>query len=498
MRLKELLNGIDISAPAEISNPEITGISYDSRAVKPGDLFVAITGFHTDGHKYIPAAISMGAVAVLSQEGQVAPESGPPQITVQDPRLALAGLVNHFYDYPSRKMGIIGVTGTDGKTTTSYLSLQILERAGFSAGLISTVFFQTADSPEPNGLRQTTPESLEIQSMLAQMVSNGKQYAVVESTSHALALHRLTGCEYDVAVMTNVTHEHLDYHGTFENYRDAKASLFGMMDGTVDKGVPKAGVINADDPSAAYFRSKTSKHIIDYGVKNPAAIRASEIDAAADGTRFTMRTPLGDARIALPLPADFNVYNAMAAAGVGISQGIDLSTICSALESAKPVTGRMERIDEGQDFTVIVDYAHTPGAIEKVLRILRPLTRGRLMAVFGSAGERDVAKRSMQGRIAAQLCDFCVFTNEDPRFEDEWKILRDIAGGAVEAGKSEGKDFLLIPDRQEAIGAAVKQARAGDTILLAGKGHESCIIVGDEKQPWDEAQVAHEVLRGLR
>lgn len=474
---------------------EITDISYDSRFVKPGSLFVALPGVHTDGHKFARAAIDGGAVAVVAQ---MKPEGLPkevPVVLVRDSRQALGDIANRFFDYPSRKMKLIGVTGTDGKTTTSFLTMKMLELAGHPAGIISTVFFQTGSELLPNSYRQTTPESVEVQGMLAEMVDHGKEYAVVESTSHGLALDRLVGCEYDVAVMTNVTHEHLEYHKTFDGYRDAKARLFQMLDSSIDKGAPKTAVINADDPNAEYFRNCTKSRVLDYGINNQAAVIASDIDASARGNSFHLATPAGECRVNLPLPGDFNVYNALAAACAVMSQGVGLDIIQKGLDTAVPVPGRMQRVDEGQRFSVIVDYAHTPESLEKVLKILRPLTAGRLMVVFGSAGERDLAKRPWMGRIAAELSDFFVVANEDPRFEDEMKILREIGAGARESGKIEGKDYLLIPDRREAIWAVVAAAQAGDTILLAGKGHEQCIIVGDQKVPWDEATVARELLR---
>jgi UDP-N-acetylmuramoyl-L-alanyl-D-glutamate--2,6-diaminopimelate ligase len=327
-------------------------------------------------------------------------------------------------------------------------------------------------------------------------------YAVLESTSHALALRKLLDCEYDVAILTNITHDHIDFHGSFEQYREDKARLFGYLKNSTPKPFlpyPKTAIVNADDPNAEFFLNKAGSAVrqLRYGIKNLADITATEIVATASRLEYNLNTPQGAIRLNLRLPGEFNVYNSMAAAAAGLSQGLTLEEIKTGLESVAGVPGRMEIIEEGQSFSVVVDYCHTPDSMTKVLKILRPLTKGRLLVVFGSAGERDIAKRPMQGEVAARLADFAVFSNEDPRLEDENKILDEIAAGAERLGWREHEQFLKIADRRAAIEAVVARAQPGDTILLAGKGHEQCIIIGTDKTPWDERDEARRALRNM-
>jgi UDP-N-acetylmuramoyl-L-alanyl-D-glutamate--2,6-diaminopimelate ligase len=512
LRLNDLLKALpeyEVVAQGYSPDPEINGISYDSRAVSPDYLFVAVSGFHTDGHKYIPDAIENGARAVIgtNRKALLNLAAAPPNnkvafVQVKDERAALAHLSACFYNYPARKLGVIGVTGTDGKTTTTFLIASLLDTAGLSSGLMGTVDFKIGARRWSNDTRQTTPEAREVQELLDAMVQQNVRYAVLESTSHALALNKLLDCYYDIAVLTNITHEHLDYHGTFENYREAKGRLFEYLRHGYPKPFlkhPPTAIVNADDPNAGYFleRAGPDVRIIRYGQRNPADIFPSEINATAARLEYNLHTPLGKTRISLKLPGDFNVYNSMAAAAVGMAVGLNLEQIKTGLESVTGVPGRMEAIEEGQPFSVVVDYAHTPESLTKVLNILRPLTPGRLLVVFGSAGERDRTKRPMQGAVAARLADFAVFTNEDPRLEDENAIIREIAEGAEQLGWRPGRDFLEIADRRTALETAFREARPGDTVLLAGKGHEQCIIIGKEKIPWDESREAREALRRL-
>lgn len=495
--LRDLLTTAGLPA-SSVPEAEVTGVAYDSRKVCPGFVFVAIPGEHTDGHAHATAAVASGAVAVIALEGRATGNTVDAAVVrVPDTRAALAPLSAAFYGFPARKLRVVGITGTDGKTTTSYLTTSVLDAGGFRTGMITTVDFKVGERWEANNSRQTTPESLENQEMLAEMVAAGCDCAVLESTSHGLALHRLDGCEYDVAVLTNITSDHLDFHETREAYIEAKSRLFAMLDESHDKGFARAAVLNLDDSTAAYMRSKTRAPAVTYALDQPADITAEDIDLGEAGTRFTLVTPAGRAPVALALPARYNVANALAAAGVGHSQGLDAATIARGLSALRGVPGRMERIDEGQAFTVIVDYAHTEESLRNVLRVLRPLTRGRLMVLFGAAGDRDPGRRTGLGSAAAGLADFAILANEDPREEDEWKILRDI-GAALEAGgRRAGEDYIAIPDRREAIAEAFRRARAGDLVLLAGKGHEQSIIVGRDKTPWDDRAVAREELRRL-
>lgn len=497
---------------------EISAVVYSSREVQSGALFVAVVGFHTDGHNFIGDAVSRGAVAVVGSNREKLAEfanskenSGVAVVWLEDERAALNHLAAAFYDFPARKLGIIGVTGTKGKTTTTFLISQMVEAGNFSSGLIGTVDFKVGSRRWANDTRQTTPEAPQIQELLAEMAREKVDLAVIESSSHGLALRKLLDCAYDIAVITNITHEHLDFHGTFEQYRHDKGLLFEYLSEEAPKSFlkfPKTAIVNEDDPNAAYFKnialSRAAERgrdvkIMGFAIDRPADVTAHSIESDARKLRYIARTPLGEVELNLNLPGRFNVYNSLAAVCVGLTVGMTLDEIKRGLESVTGVSGRMETIvvSEKQPFSVIVDYAHNPDSLEQVLKILRPLTPGKLIALFGSAGERDVAKRPMQGEVAARLADFAIFTNEDPRLEDENKIIEEIAAGAERLGWKEGENFLMIADRRAAIEAAFERARAGDTILLAGKGHEQCIIVGTDKVPWDEREEARTALHKL-
>ena len=506
MRLNVLLERIP-HPPVAGGEVEIAGLSYDSRRVQPGYLFVAIRGAHVDGHDYIPQALERGAVAIVAEAGR-ALDLPVPLIRVPDPHAFLADLAAAFYDYPARRLLVVGVTGTDGKTTTCFLTSGVLEAAGYTTALFGTVDFKIGPRRWANKTRQTSPESLEAQAFLREAVEAGCTAAVLESSSHGLALHRLEHCEYDVAVLTNVTHEHLDLHGTVEAYRLAKARLFEMLAEArkVGRGEVASplrpgrgiGVVNLDDPHAAMYIERTPGEVWTYALRNPEArVRARDIVLRPEGTSFCIETSEGTFPVHLRLPGIFNVYNALAAACVGLALGAPAEAVAKGLAAVEGVTGRMQRVDEGQPFTVLVDYAHTPEAFETVMGMLRPAVSGRMIAVFGSAGERDREKRPMQGEIAARYCELLVITDEDPRREDREAILREIAAGAERLGKKEGMDYLLIADRREAIRAAFERARPGDLVLLLGKGHEGCIFYADYALPWDEAGVAREVLREM-
>jgi UDP-N-acetylmuramoyl-L-alanyl-D-glutamate--2,6-diaminopimelate ligase len=480
----------------------VAGVCYDSRAAAPDFLFVAVPGTQVDGHAYLAAAAAHGATAALVREDRLveAAASSPPNLAllvVEDTRPALAHLAAAFYDHPGRKLRVVGVTGTDGKTTTTYLISYLLEAGGYRTGFAGTVDFKVGARVWSNDSRQSTPEAPDIQRLLAEMVEAGVDYAVLESTSHGLALDRLLDCEYDAGVFTNLSPEHLDFHGTLAQYRRDKARLFDLVRTGADKGIPKIAVLNADDPASADMRAHSPERVLTYGLHIPADVTATDLDLAAAGSRYRVRTPQAEAEIQTGLTGPFNVYNALAAIAYAESQGVALTTCAAALGGVTGFPGRMERIDCRQPFTVIVDYAHTPESLQKVLTIGRSLTSGRLIVVFGSAGERDTEKRPKMGATAAQLADYFVLANEDPRFEDAEKILEDIAAGARAAGRREGSDFLKIADRRDAIAAALTRAQPGDAVFLLGKGHEGCIIIGDEKLPWDEREVARDTLKNL-
>lgn len=504
MRLDTLLAGLEqppltIRSHAKVElnleNTEITSLAYDSRELQPGGLFLAVPGEHTDGRRFLADAAQRGARAALGPTG--AGEILPlPYIEVADMRAALADLACTFYGNPAQHLCTIGITGTDGKTTTSNLISTILDAAGKRNGLMTTANFKISGQEWENATRQSTLEALDIQRFLRRLLDEGATHAVIESTSHGLELQRVRGCAFDIGVVTNITHEHLDFHKTLENYRRAKARLFEMLDPARDKGlkVSPVAILNQDDVSYKILKPYCRVPILSYGISTPAAVRAVDLRLEAAGTRFRAILPDGEVEIVTRLVGRFNVSNCLAAIATAYSLGCSPTLIAEALATVQGVTGRMERIDEGQPFTVIVDYAHTPDSLEKVLNILRPLTSGKLMVVFGSAGERDRQKRPIMGKIAAQISDFFVITDEDPREEDRVHILQEIAEGARSAGKREGQDFLCIADRREAITAAFARASKGDTVLLAGKGHEQSIIIGTTKIPWDDRRVAREQL----
>ncbi|MBC7262676.1 MAG: UDP-N-acetylmuramoyl-L-alanyl-D-glutamate--2,6-diaminopimelate ligase, partial [Chloroflexi bacterium] len=398
--------------------------------------------------------------------------------------------------HPARKLGVIGVTGTDGKTTTVRLISAILQAAGYRVGWISTVNAFIGGVEVDTGLHTTTPDAPDIQNYLAQMVAQGAQYAVIEATSHGLAQHRVTACEFDVAVVTNITHEHLDYHGTFEEYRAAKARLFKHLATSYRKpGVPKAAILNADDPSYDFLQALCAVQCYSYGIEKPSDIRAEQIRSLPSGLAFQVVTPEGEFPVESPLIGMFNVYNILAAIAVGISQGVPYEAVQRGVLAVSGVTGRMERIALGQDFTVVIDFAHTPNALEKALRTVRTMTQGKVLVVFGCAGLRDHAKRPLMGEIAGKLADYIFLTAEDPRTEDVHDIIRQIAVGCERAGRREGVDFWEIPDRSEAISAAIARAKPGDLVIITGKGHERSMCFGTTEYPWSEHEAVEKAIR---
>ena len=404
--------------------------------------------------------------------------------------LAEAVLANIIYGFPARNLKVIGVTGTDGKTTTSTLITAMLRDAGYKVGMMTTISLDLGNGPIPNPTRLTTVTSFSLQRGLRQLAKAKVDWVVLETTSHALAQHRVWGVPYSVVALTNITHEHLDYHGTFERYRDAKKQLFELCNAN-QKGL-RIGVANADDPSGELF-AEAIKNPVRYGVKG-GDLRAVKSTTTTKGSHMSVRSPKGDLNIKVNLPGSFNVYNALAAVGVGQAVGLSNDQIEKGIASLDNVEGRMTTIDEGQDFSVIVDYAHTPVSFEKIFNEIRPVTKGRLVVVFGSAGRRDEAKRPLQGEVAGRLCDVVVITEEDDRDQDGEQILNQIAEGAERAGKTRNKDLFLVHDRKRAISKAIEMAKPGDTVLLLGKGHEKSILTNFGKKDWDEMGVARKAL----
>ena len=481
----------------------VTALVHDSRRAGPGSLFIAVAGDHVDGHDYVDAVARSGAAAAVVE--RALPDVALPQLIVEASRPALAHAATWWYGDPSHELAVVGITGTDGKSTTCALTVAVLEAGGRPSGLIGTVETKIDGVREANAEHVTTPQAPELQAALRAMHRAGDQAAVVETTSHGLALDRVTGIAYDLAVFTNLSHEHLDLHGTFERYRDAKLSLFETLGRKLPAkpGVPRAGIVNRDDANADIFEAvvrESGARLITFGTAAGSDIRAVRIEEDARHLRVHIATPRWSGPIDLQLAGRFNAHNALAAWAVGEAFGLAPDAIRRGLESVSGVAGRMERVDAGQPFGVIVDYAHSPAALEKVLDVLAPVAAARgggLIVVFGSAGERDSAKRPLMGRIAGERARLVVLADEDPRGEDSAAILDAIARGAETVGLRRGRDLLLIPDRRAAIATAIERAAAGDIVLLAGKGHERSIIVGTAAQPWNERQAAQEALAAL-
>jgi UDP-N-acetylmuramoyl-L-alanyl-D-glutamate--2,6-diaminopimelate ligase len=484
------------SIPAGIS---ITGIVSDSRKVEPGTLFVAVQGDIADGHNFIKSAIERGASAVVG-ERPLTVELTIPYIQVPNSRQALAYLAAAFYGYPARKMTMIGVTGTDGKTTTCNLLYQILIAAGLKAGMISTVNAVVGDEVLDTGFHVTTPDAVDIQHYLAMMAEKGLTHVILETTSHGWAQFRVDACEFDIGVVTNITHEHLDYHGSFEKYRGAKARLFTELGETHSKkqGNINLGVLNRDDSSYDYLRSVARAELATYGVDSASDFRADSVENTPGGISFDVLNQGEVHHVTSPLVGAFNVSNCLAAfttavRGIGIKPETAVRGICSLTG----IPGRMERIDLGQNFTAIVDFAHTPNALASALKTARQITSGRVIAVFGSAGLRDREKRRLMAETAIEFADLAIFTAEDPRTESVDTILKEMARGAFVGGGAEGKSFWRIPDRREAIRTAVKMASTGDLVISCGKGHEQSMCFGEIEYPWDDRVAMRSVLAEL-
>lgn len=467
---------------------EVSGLTPDSRQVEANGVFVAYPGEQVDGHRFISHAVEGGAVVVVGERER--PPGLPGHVTyvrVPDGREALAYLAAAWYGHPSREMTVVGITGTDGKTTTVNLLRAITSAAGLKTGMVSTVNALIGDRYQDTGLHVTTPDALPVQSLLSEMVAAGTDVAVLEATSIGLAHHRVTAVDFDAAVVTNITHAHLNFHGTWDQYCADKARLFHMLSASSRKpGVPKVSVLNADDRSYSYLEPIPADVRLSYALDTQADVMAISLRLGTGEQTFTVRAPQGSFAVRTLLVERFNVYNILAAASVALALGVPVEAIQSGVAGFRNVTGRMERIQEGQAFQAIVDFAHTPFALEQALRALRPQTEGRLIVVFGCAGERDVEKREMMGRAAGRLADVTVITAEDPRTEDLDGIIDQVARGCEATGAREGESYFRVPDRGEAIAFAVDMAKPGDIVVAAGKGHEQSMCFGTTEHPWDD------------
>ena len=484
--------------PTEFPEISITGIAIDSRLVQPGDLFVALKGKSADGHDFIANAISRGAAAVVGEK--VLDGLAVPFIRVEDARQSLSWLAAAFYGYPARKLTVIGVTGTDGKTTTCNLIYQILLAAGIKAGLISTVNAVIGDEMLDTGFHVTTPDAPDVQRYLARMVEAGLTHVVLETTSHGWAQHRVDACEFDLGIVTNITHEHLDEHGSFENYWAAKARLFQSLEWTRTKpqGNPRLAVLNRDDSSYDYLSRIAPGPQVCYGVNAFSDIRADSVEFSPQGIHFEAVTADFRVSVTSPLVGEFNVSNCLAALTVAVhGLGIDPQTAARGIAAMPGIPGRMERIDLGQPFTAIVDFAHTPNALRVATETVRKMTNKRIITVFGSAGLRDKEKRRMMAEVSAELADISILTAEDPRTESLDGILEEMAEGARSRGGEEGETFFSISDRGEAIRLGVRMAQPGDVVMACGKGHEQSMCFGTTEYPWDDRTAMRAALSEL-
>jgi UDP-N-acetylmuramoyl-L-alanyl-D-glutamate--2,6-diaminopimelate ligase len=495
MKLSELIHELPISHESIIADPEITGIVSDSRLIKPGDLFVALTGGTSNGHLYIPAAVAAGAVAVVGIEPK--PQLSIPYLQVHDSRMALPYLAAAFYGYPGRKLTVIGVTGTDGKTTTTNLIHSILHEAGYKAGMVSTINAVVGDQVMDTGFHVTTPDAPEVQRYLAQMVRSGLTHVVLEVTSHGLAQYRVDACEFDVAVVTNITHEHLDYHGSYESYRSTKARLFASLGSTLPKsqGNFRKAILNRDDASYEFLSQVSTGSVLTYGFHTEADIRPAEIQFGEAGLSFEVEGKCQKFLCKSQLLGTFNISNCLAAISATMfTLGVSVEATKAGIASLKTIPGRMEMISLGQGFKAIVDFAHTPNALKVALLSVRQIIRGRVIVVFGSAGLRDREKRRMMAETSLELAEFSVFTAEDPRTEQLEDILTEMASGAMRKGGIEGETFIRIPDRGAAIRYAVSLAQPGDAVIVCGKGHEQSMCFGVIEYPWDDRTAMRAVL----
>jgi UDP-N-acetylmuramoyl-L-alanyl-D-glutamate--2,6-diaminopimelate ligase len=488
MHLCELIEGIDVMRVSGPADPPIISVAYDSRKVTPGALFFALPGEKVDGARFVDAAIAQGAIAVASSHPRPA-EIGQNvswiELTPGRERRALARAGANFYRHPAKALRLVGVTGTNGKTTTAFLVDSILRAAGYTTGLLGTTGYRT---PKGNrGGTNTTPESLDLQQMFAEVRDGGGSYAVLETSSHALAMDRLWSCHFAVAVFTNLTRDHLDYHKTFENYFGAKRHLF---EGT-GAGAPAVAVINADDPYASRLEG-LAERTLTYGLRGAPEITTKKFALSFEALEFTAQTPAGKIEVRSPLVGRINVYNILAAIGAGIGLEVPNDQIEQGIANLKLVPGRFQRIDQGQPFLVVVDYAHTDDALRNLIATARELSpSGRIITLFGAGGDRDRSKRPLMGEAAGSLSDLAVLTSDNPRSEDPLRIINDVVVGLQKANAK----YRIEPDREKALYVAIDEARPGDIVLLAGKGHETGQVLKDRTIEFDDREKARQILQ---
>ncbi|MFC1573703.1 UDP-N-acetylmuramoyl-L-alanyl-D-glutamate--2,6-diaminopimelate ligase [Candidatus Latescibacterota bacterium] len=481
MKLNNLLRALDNVKVLGSTEVEIHSIHHDSRKVDYGSLFIAVKGFMSNGNDYITAAVQKGAAAVMTDSDIAVTDV--PVVRVQDARKAMALVSDRFYGNPQDLLIMTGITGTNGKTTTSYMVKSIFEACGFSCGVIGTI--RHLIGKKEIVAANTTPEAPDIHESLVGMVEAQQNACVMEISSHALKLSRVYGINFRAVAFTNITRDHLDFHGSFEQYLDAKSILFSSLSGD------STAVINMDDPQAGHIiKASRGGQVLTYGNDAGCSIRPVSSELTPHGSKFVLTTPPGRINVSLSIPGRFNISNAMAAAGIGIACGLPTDIIAEGLSSLKSVRGRYETIDEGQDFSVIIDYAHTPDALERILSSVKELMTGKLISVYGCGGDRDKGKRPIMGEISARIADISVITSDNPRTEDPLVILHEILEGVPS-----GTVHEVIPDRAEAIDRALELAGKGDAVVIAGKGHEDYQIINGEKLHFDDAEIARPYLR---
>ncbi|TFJ94559.1 UDP-N-acetylmuramoyl-L-alanyl-D-glutamate--2,6-diaminopimelate ligase [Lentibacillus salicampi] len=485
MRLSDLLTVLPFyHASATLDDIEISGVETDSRNIANGNLFICIEGFTVDGHDFIDQAIHNGACAVLTEKEV---KASVPVIQVDDTSRAMAIVASRFYDDPTRQFPLIGVTGTNGKTTVTYLLESIFQQYKKKTGLIGTIQMKIGGDAYP--VHNTTPDALYLQKAFHQMNKQNVETAIMEVSSHALDMGRVYGCDFDIAVFTNLSQDHLDYHKDMNDYLHAKSLLFAQLGNTYNERQKKFAVINEDDPNYTFLKRSTAQHVITYGCQNGAQVRATNIHLDVTETAFTMDTPIGTVQINSHLIGKFNVYNMLAASAAAICADIPLKVIKGALETVQGVSGRFQAVDGSQDFAAVVDYAHTPDSLENVLQTIKGFAENHVYVVVGCGGDRDKTKRPLMASIALKYADQAVFTSDNPRTEDPQAILDDMTEGL------HADHYQVIDNRRDAIFHAVDLAEKGDIILIAGKGHETYQEIGHTRHDFDDREIAKEAIQ---
>ena len=491
--LKDIISTLDVQQVQGDQNVSIQDITADSRAVKLNSLFIALDGATVDGHNYIDKAVAAGAVAVIVSKPVTVPDDVC-VITVSDTRQAMMVCVPYFFDYPANRMRMVGVTGTNGKTTTTHMIRHILKAQGHKVGVIGTVHIMIGDTSYP--IHNTTPDVVDLQHILHQMVQENVEYCVMEVSSHALALGRVSGVEFDTAVFTNLTQDHLDFHKTFENYLAAKCKLFEQVSASDQVKDNKGAVINIDDSYGHRVMEKTTAPTITYSTLGKGTLNASDVHMSTKNSQYTVNYKGESYPVSMNTTGLFNVYNTLAAIGACLQEGISMEAIDTALKTFSSVPGRFELIEEGQDFAVVVDYAHTPDGLQNILETAKAIKENRIIIVFGCGGDRDATKRPIMGRIAAEYGDKIYVTSDNPRTEDPVQIVKDVEVVVKEALR-DGTSYEVIVDRREAINHAIHDAKAGDIVIIAGKGHENYQILKNETIHFDDREEARKALKEI-